>query len=250
MLRLSNSVVVRVLNLRKSFGKREVLRGINLEVTEGEVFGIVGPNGAGKTTLLRIVAGLLKPSAGEVEVFGFRVPKDVDKIRRFVSYLPEEANLYGRLTGSENMKLFAMTYFGSKNIDEIVRLGVSIAGISEQDLKRKAETYSKGMSRRVAVASTLMVKPRLAILDEPTVGLDVVSARYVREIIKQFAKEFGTTIIFSSHNMFEVSKLCDRVALIHSGRIVAVGSIEQILADAGAGDLEEAFVKLAGGENA
>ncbi|MCS7099384.1 MAG: multidrug ABC transporter ATP-binding protein, partial [Sulfolobales archaeon] len=100
---------------------------------------------------------------------------------------------------------------------------------------------------RVAVAATLMVKPRLAILDEPTAGLDVVSARYVREVIRRFTREFGTTVILSSHNMFEVSRVCDRVALIHSGRVVAVDGVDRILSSVGAEDLEEAFVKIVGG---
>lgn len=243
---MSDSVVVRVSNLRKSFGRTEVLRGISFEVVEGEVFGVVGPNGAGKTTLLRLIVGLLKPSSGEIEVLGYSIPKNADKVRRYVSYLPEDVNLYARLSGFENMRLFAMAYSESKGVGEIVKLGASIAGLPERDLERKAETYSKGMSRRVAVASTLMVRPRLAILDEPTAGLDVVSARYVRDVIRRFAEEFGTTIIFSSHNMFEVSKVCDRVALINSGRIIAIGEVERILAEVGAEDLEEAFVKLVG----
>lgn len=243
---MRDSAVVKVSNLRKSFGRTEVLRGISFEVMEGEVFGVVGPNGAGKTTLLRLIAGLLKPSSGEIEVLGYSMPRNADKVRRYVSYLPEDVNLYARLTGFENMRLFAMAYSNSKSVDEIIKLGASIAGLPERDLEKKAETYSKGMSRRVAVASTLMVRPRLAILDEPTAGLDVVSARYVREIINRFAKEFKTTIILSSHNMFEVSKVCDRVALIYSGRIIAIGSVERILAEVGAEDLEEAFVKLVG----
>lgn len=245
-MKLNNFVAVKVSNLRKFFGKVEVLRDVNFEVDEGEIFGVVGPNGAGKTTLLRVVAGLLKPSSGEIEVLGFAIPRDVDKVRKYISYLPEEANLYARLTGLENMKLFAMAYSGTGNIDEVVELGISIAGLSREDLARRAETYSKGMSRRVAVASTLMVKPRLAILDEPTAGLDVVSARYVRDVVKRFAEELGITVVFSSHNMFEVSKICDRVALIYAGKIIMVGTVSEILAKVGAEDLEEAFVKLVG----
>ena len=247
MRELSSSVVVRVSGLRKAFGRSEVLRGVSLEVLRGEVFGIVGPNGAGKTTLLRTIVGLLRPTSGEVEVLGHRVPHEAGLIRRHVSYLPEDANLYGRLSGLENMRLFAMAYVGPEGADEVVKLGTTISGLPEEVLRRRAETYSKGMSRRVAVASTLMVRPQLAVLDEPTAGLDVVSARYVRDTVRRFARELGTTVILSSHNMFEVSKVCDRVALIHSGTIVAVGRVDEILAELGAEDLEEAFVKLVGG---
>ncbi len=247
---MSDHVAVRVSGLRKLFGKTEVLRGVSLEVRAGEVFGVVGPNGAGKTTLLRIVAGLLRPSSGEVEVLGHRVPEEVDRVRRHVSYLPEEANLYARLTGLENLRLFAMAYAGNRDVGEIVELGTAIAGLPESDLKRRAETYSKGMSRRVLVAASLMVRPRLTILDEPTAGLDVVSARYVREVVRRFSRELGTTVLLSSHNMFEVSKVCDRVALIYSGRVLALGRVDEILAGVGAEDLEEAFAKLVGGEGA
>ncbi|MCX8208666.1 MAG: ABC transporter ATP-binding protein [Sulfolobales archaeon] len=242
-----DGTVVRIFNLRKSFGRVEALRGISFEVARGEIFGVVGPNGAGKTTLLRIVAGLMKPSSGEVEVLGHKVPSEVDRIRKYVSYLPEEANLYSKLSGIENLKLYAMAYVEREKIDEVVRVGISIAGLDLRDLERRVEAYSKGMSRRVAVAATLMVKPRLAILDEPTAGLDVVSARYVREVIRRFTREFGTTVILSSHNMFEVSRVCDRVALIHSGRVVAVDGVDRILSSVGAEDLEEAFVKIVGG---
>jgi len=241
--------VVKVSKLRRRFGRVEVLKGIDLVIHSGEVFGVVGPNGAGKTTLLRILAGLLRPTSGDVEILGYKIPRDADKVRRYVSYLPEDSNLYGRLSGYENLKLFALAYLGTKDVDEAVKLGVAIAGLPPEDLAKRAETYSKGMSRRVAVASTLMVRPRLAILDEPTAGLDVISARYVRETIRRFSKELGTTIIMSSHNMFEVSKVCDRVALIFSGRILAVGRISEILAEVGAEDLEEAFIKLVGGGN-
>jgi len=237
-------VVVRVEGLRKSFGKNEVLKGVNLEVRAGEVFGIVGPNGAGKTTLLRIVVGLVRPSAGRVVVLGRRVPDEVEAIRGLVSYLPEESNLYGRLTGYENLEFFARIYSRGGGVDEVVKLGATISGLSEGELSRKVETYSKGMIRRVALAATLMVRPKLAILDEPTAGLDVVSARYIREVIRRFARELGTTVVMSSHNMFEVSKVCDRVALINSGVIVAQGTVEEILSLSGAEDLEEAFAKL------
>lgn len=242
-------IVVRVSNLRKLFGRVEALRDISFMVFRGEIFGVVGPNGAGKTTLLRIIAGLMKPSSGEVEVLGRRVPNDVSEIRKYISYLPEEANLYSKLSGVENLRLFAMAYVGHESIDEVVKVGFSIAGLNPRDLERRAETYSKGMIRRVAVASTLMVKPQLAILDEPTAGLDVVSARYVRDVIKHYAREFGTSVIFSSHNMFEVSRVCDRIALIHSGRVIAIDSVSEILSKVGAEDLEEAFVKLTGGRS-
>ncbi len=236
--------VVKVEGLRKSFGRVEVLRGVDLEIRRGEVFGIVGPNGAGKTTLLRIVVGLVRPSAGRVVVLGYRVPDEVGAVRDLISYLPEESNLYGRLTGYENLEFFARVYYRREKVDEVVKLGAVISGLPEKELSKKVETYSKGMVRRVALAATLMVRPKLAILDEPTAGLDVISARYIREVIRRFARELSTTVLMSSHNMFEVSKVCDRVALVNSGVIVAQGTVDEILSMSGAEDLEEAFAKL------
>ncbi len=244
---LPDPVAVRVTDLRKSFGKTEVLRGVSFEVAAGEVFGVVGPNGAGKTTLLRIVAGLLRPTSGEVRVLGYSIPREIRRVGRHVSYLPEEANLYSRLTGLENLRLFAMAYADRRDVDEVVKLGIAIAGLPGEDLNRRAGTYSKGMSRRILVAAALMVRPRLAILDEPTAGLDVLSAKYVRDVVRRFSRELNTTVLLSSHNMFEVSKVCDRVALIHSGRILALGRVDEILAEVGAEDLEEAFAKLVSG---
>ncbi|UXD21388.1 multidrug ABC transporter ATP-binding protein [Ignicoccus pacificus DSM 13166] len=236
--------VVEVRDLRKVFGKKEALRGVTFEVKEGEIFGLIGPNGAGKTTTLRIISTLLKPTSGTVKVYGVDVTEKPEEVRKMIAYLPEESDIYLRLTGYENLKFYAMIYFNDpKEVEEAVKRGIEISDLSPEDLKRLTKTYSKGMRRRVALARTLMVRPKLAILDEPTSGLDVYSAIKVRNVIKRFVQETGYSVILSSHNMLEVEYLCDRVAFINKGRIVNIGKPQELKEMYNAKNLEEAFVK-------
>jgi len=233
---------VEVKNLRKIFGNITAIDNITFEVEEGEIFGLVGPNGAGKTTTLRILATLLKPTSGTVKVFGKDVVRDCDAVRKLIAYLPEEAGAYKYLTGYEYMKFMARVYgYGEDVIEE----GVKLAGLSDA-IKRYVGTYSKGMKRRLQVARTLMVKPRLAIMDEPTSGLDVVHAVYVRDIIKNYVKKYRITVIVSSHNMLEVEYLCDRIALLSKGRVVAMGTPRDLMSKYGVRNLEEVFVRVVG----
>ena len=237
-------VVVRVKDLVKNFGRIKALRGISFSVYEGEIFGLIGPNGAGKTTTMRILATLIKPTAGEAYVFGLNVIENSEEIRSLIAYLPEDAEPYVRLTGYENLLYFAKIIAGNEEeAKSMADLGAEIANLGSE-LYRKAGTYSKGMKRRLLVARTLMLRPKLAILDEPTSGLDVFAALDVREIIREYTKKYQTTIIISSHNMLEVEHLCTRVALISSGKIVAIGSPKDIIEKTNSHNLEEAFVKL------
>mgnify|MGYP005631967895 CR=1 FL=1 len=243
---LSRMKAVRVSSLVKRFGGSVVLKGVSFEVDEGEIFGLIGPNGAGKTTTLRILATLLTPSAGSVEVFGLDVVKRADDVRRLISYLPEEAGVYPRLTGLEYLEFMAKFYARDRReFEEMVDEGVKMAGLGDK-IRVRTATYSKGMKRRLLIARTLMVKPRLAILDEPTSGLDVIHAFHIRRVIKDYVKQYGLTVVLSSHNMLEVEFLCDRVAFIYDGRIIAEGSPRELKDMYGAENLEEAFAKVAG----
>lgn len=237
--------VVEVAELVKDFGSFRALHSISFKVEEGEVFGLVGPNGAGKTTTFRIIAGLLPPTSGTVTVLG-RAPGD-PHVRRFVSYLPEEAGAYRNITGYEFLAMIARTYFGkSSEAEESLELGLKIAGLGEQ-IHMKMKTYSKGMKRRIQVARTLMVEPRVAILDEPTSGLDVLQAKEIRDLVKRYARELGTTVLLSSHNMLEVEEMCSSVVLLHRGRIVERGVLRELLGKYGVRNLEELFILLVGG---
>jgi len=235
---------VEMVDVWKRYGRRDVLKGVTLRVSAGEIFCIVGPNGAGKTTTLRIMATLAKPSSGYVRILGVDVSRarDLSGVRRRINYLPEDADVYSRLTGFEYLRFFAELY--GLDVERAVELGARISGLSEQDLSRRAGTYSKGMRRRLLIARALMTEPELAIMDEPTSGLDVFSSLHVREAIKEYSRSRGASVVLSSHNMLEVEYLCDRVALIDRGVVVGVGSVEDIKAATGSKNLEESFARL------
>ena len=236
-------VVVEVSDLRKTFGRVKAVDGVSFTVRAGEVFGLVGPNGAGKTTTLRILATILRPTSGLVRVCGHDVVKEQDVVRRLISYLPEEAGAYKNLTGYEYLRLMARIYGLG---DDAVEEGVRLAGLGDA-IRRYVGTYSKGMKRRLQLARALMVRPKLAILDEPSSGLDVIHAVYVREVIRSFVRRTGAAVILSSHNMLEVEHTCDRVALMSNGRIVVEGTPQELKRRYGAENLEQVFVEVVGG---
>jgi len=240
------SVAVEATDVVKVFGEIHALDGLSFTVSSGEIFGLIGPNGAGKTTALRVVSTLLLPTQGSVKVFGLDVVDKASDVRRIIAYLPEEAGAYRNLSGWEYLEFMAK--FNSKNeaeIREMVKEATEITGLGER-LKDKTKTYSKGMKRRLLVARALMNKPKLAILDEPTSGLDVLHAYHVRDIIKRYVQEHGVSILLSSHNMLEVEHLCDRVALLNKGKIVAEGKPQELKEKFGSANLEEVFAKVVG----
>jgi len=237
---------VKVEGLVKDFGDVRALDGLSFHVRSGEVFGLIGPNGAGKTTALRIISTLLIPTSGFVHVLNRNVVEEAADVRKLISYLPEEAGAYKNLSGYEYLEFMAKLVVDTKEaVEEAVVAAAKITGLGAR-LKDKLKTYSKGMKRRVLVARVLMTKPKLAILDEPTSGLDVLHSVHVRGIIKRYVEEEDVSVLLSSHNMLEVEYLCDRVALINRGKIVAEGSPNDLKKNADASNLEEVFVKVVG----
>uniref|UniRef100_A0A7C4HBQ1 ABC transporter ATP-binding protein n=1 Tax=Staphylothermus marinus TaxID=2280 RepID=A0A7C4HBQ1_STAMA len=240
--------VLVVENLRKVFsGGIVALKNISFTVDSGEIYGLVGPNGAGKTTTLRIIATVLEPTSGNVYVNGYSVRDKPNAVRQLISYLPEEAGAYKYLTGYEFLDFIASFY--TKNESEKYRMiseAIEISGLGER-IGDKIKTYSKGMLRRLLVAKTLMVKPKLALLDEPTSGIDVANSVRIRDIIRKYAREYGVAVLLSSHNMLEVEYLCDRVGIIHNGEIIAEGPPRELIHKHSVRNLEELFVKLTGG---
>jgi len=231
---------VEVKNLSKSYGNVQAVAGIDFEVGEKEIFALIGPNGAGKSTTLKILATILKPTDGEVFVYGKDVQKEPEKVRKLVSYLPEEAGAYKNLKGTDYLKFMAKFYAQSeKELGEFIERAKDIADLGTR-LNEKAGTYSKGMTRKLLLARALMTKPDLTILDEPTSGLDVINALEVREIVKRFARE-GISVLLSSHNMLEIEFLSDRVALIDKGLILDTGTSEGLKEKYKARNLEEVF---------
>ena len=241
-------LAVHIVDLKKYFGDFPALRGVSFNVEEGSIFGLIGPNGAGKTTTFRIIVGLLLPSSGTVEVFGKNVIEQLREIRRMISYLPEDAGSYRNITGYEFLKMVSQIYFNkTSEADDALELGIKLADLGER-IYDKMKTYSKGMKRRIQVARALMVRPKLAILDEPTAGLDVVYSKNIRDTIRVFSKEYGVTVLMSSHNMLEVEGICEKIAVIDKGKILVEGYVDEILEKYSSRNLEEVFIKLTGGQ--
>ncbi len=235
--------VIEVRDLVKRFGDFAALDNVSFAVDDGEIFGLIGPNGAGKTTALRILATLLLPTSGYVTVLGYDIVRQAGNVRPLISYLAEDAGAYRNLSGYEYLSIVAKIYFESKvDAESAVEEAVRISELDDK-IMDKMKTYSKGMKRRVQVARALMTNPKLAILDEPTAGLDIFHAQHVRAIIKGHAKE-GGTIVLSSHNMLEVEHLCSRLAFIHRGRIMVEGEPRTLKDKYEVSNLEEAFMEV------
>jgi ABC-2 type transport system ATP-binding protein len=215
--------------LRKEYGNFVAVEGSTFSVDEGEVFGIIGPNGAGKTTTLKMLAGLLEPTDGEATIAGFDTGETA--MRKQLGFLPEESPLYEEMTPISYLEFFADLYDVPGDVAEERML----ATLDELDLDhhdRKLGDMSKGMKRKVAIARSLINDPDVLIYDEPASGLDPLTTNYVIEFTEQLAAD-GKTIVFSAHNLFHVESICDRVAIMNEGRIVARGDLEELRDDYG-----------------
>jgi len=238
--------MVKVEGLSKKFGKVEAVKDISFEINVGEVFGLLGENGAGKTTTLRMLATMLKPTVGKVHFAGIDAVKRPHEVRSRIGILfGGETGLYDRLTAYENI-----FYFGELNgmrkdmIDQRIREISKTLGMTDY-LGRRAAKLSKGMKQKVAFARSIIHDPEVMLFDEPTSGLDVSASRDVHDFILN-CKENGKTILFSSHTMTEVEKLCDRIGIIHKGKIVDTGTVEELKQRYDNSDLEEIFIRLVG----
>ena len=220
---------------------------VGFEAHDGQITGLLGPNGAGKTTTLRMLYTLMKPQTGRVLVDGIDVADDATAARRRLGVLPDARGVYKRLTARENIE-----YFGELNGLDKATVAARIAVLSEalqmgDFLDRRTEGFSQGQRTKTAIARALVHDPRNVILDEPTNGLDVMTTRGLREFLRHLRGE-GRCVIFSSHIMQEVAALCDRIVVIAHGRVVAQGTPEDLRAQAGEDNLEDAFVRLIGSE--
>ena len=237
--------VISIKNLRKSYGNRQVLKGINLDVYAGQVLGYIGPNGAGKSTTVKILCGLLDDYEGAVQVKGRDLKSDARAIKAMIGYVPELAELYDVLTPMEFLKLMGSLY----NLNETVCINriermMTAFGLQQQ-LNQRMDTFSKGMKQKVLIASGLLHNPDIIILDEPLSGLDANSVIIIKDLISKLAKE-GKTIFYCSHMMDIVEKVSDRIILINDGVIVADGSFEQLKQQEGNNSLEQIFAQLTG----
>ncbi len=234
--------------LTKSFkdkkrGEIRAVDGITLEAQPGRIYGLLGANGAGKTTTLRLLATLLKPTSGTAVVAGHDVLREPDKVRANVGFLAASTALYGRLTARE-----MITYFGKLNGMTEAAVKARIQLLADQldmheFLDRRCEKFSTGMKQKTSIARTLVHDPAVMIFDEPTLGLDVMTARSIVQFVRE-CKAQGKTVIYSTHVMSEVEKLCDTIGIIHNGRLLAEGTLEELRSRYAEPDLEEIFVKI------
>ncbi|CAG1011869.1 MAG: ABC transporter ATP-binding protein [Anaerolinea sp.] len=219
--------VIRLDRLSKRFGKVHALKNVSLEVPAGQVYGFLGPNGAGKTTAIRLILTLLRPTSGEVQLFGKAV-RDHHNVLRRVGAIAEGPAFYPFLSGRKNLNVLARTanQYDPARIDHL--LGeVGLSGRANQRVKG----YSLGMRQRLGLAAALLSDPDLLVLDEPTNGLDPAGMREVRQLIREQATQHGKTVFLSSHLLNEVEQVCDRVAIIHKGEILREGAVADLLAD-------------------
>jgi sodium transport system ATP-binding protein len=243
--------VIEVDNLHKSFksktGPVHAVRGVSFTARDGEITGLLGPNGAGKTTTLRMLYTLMTPEQGSVRVDGLDIQRDATAVRQRLGVLPDARGVYKRLTARENIAYFgALHGLDADTIAErIERLARTL--VMQDFLDRRTEGFSQGQRTKTAIARALVHDPKNVILDEPTNGLDVMTTRGLREFLKQLRSE-GRCVIFSSHIMQEVAALCDRIVVIAEGEVKAIGTPDELRAQTGEANLEDAFVQLIGSE--
>lgn len=219
-------VVLSARGVRKKIGRKWIIDDVTFDVKEGEIFGFLGPNGAGKTTTIRMLVDLIRPSEGSITVCGYNVNKNPEQALQYVGSIVENPEVYTFLTGWENLQHFARMQPGVDEariaeVVDIVRL--------DQRIHDKVSTYSLGMRQRLGIAQALLGRPRLLILDEPTNGLDPKGIKELREFIRKLADE-GLAVFVSSHLLSEIQLLCDRVAIISKGRVLAVGGVDELVA--------------------
>jgi len=228
--------MLQIEHLSKTFDTIKAVDDISFEVTEGEIFGFLGPNGAGKTTTISIIAGLLKPDSGKIHINSLDLDGDLKKIKRLMGVVPQEMAFYEELTAKENLLFWGKLYgVRKKELDERVQYYLEKTGLlgRENDALKK---YSGGMKRRINLIIGLIHEPKLLLLDEPTIGIDVQTKLNIYEIIKE-ASSNGTTILYTTHNLQEAEELCHRIAILDLGKILALGTLDELIQIVGEKDI-------------
>jgi sodium transport system ATP-binding protein len=231
--------------LDKKRGEIRAVDSVTIECKPGRVYGLLGLNGAGKTTLMRLLSTILKPTSGSAKVAGYDIVDEPEKVKEKIGFLSSDTGLYQRLTAEETV-----SYFGKLNGMEQNMLKKRVDEIFDRfDMNefrtRRVGKLSTGMKQKISIARTFINDPEVLILDEPTIGLDVVTSRSIIQSIKE-SKQANKCILFSTHVMWEAQKLCDDIAIIHKGKILEVGTLEQLRAKTGLDDLDDIFVKIVG----
>lgn len=247
---MDNKTILKLNGLSKKFGGKTVVDHISLDIKEGEIFGLLGPNGAGKSTTLNMVCSLLKPTSGDIHVFGSNLSDNTKNIKKQIGYIPQELAIHGNLKAWENVELFTSLYgIRGKQLKNAINNSLEFVGLLERR-NDFAKNFSGGMKRRLNIACAIGHNPKLMIFDEPTVGIDPQSRNFILEKIKT-ANENGATVIYTSHYMEEVEAICTRIAIMDNGRIIAVGTREELVRLVTSDpdnkiSLEEVFLSLTG----
>src|SRR3954470_16359432 len=231
-----------VRDLRKYYGLKAAVDGVDLEVPRGSFFGFLGPNGAGKSTTIRMLTGLIPTDAGSIEILGYPLPEQETEIKQRIGLVPDESLLFDRVTGAEFLEFVGRMYGLARPVAIERARGLLDLFQLENDRKIIAE-YSKGMRKRVAMAASLIHRPELFLMDEPFEGVDAVGARLMKDILLDQVRN-GATVFLTSHVLEVVERLCDHAAIINAGRIVAEGSMDELRT--GSETLEEVFVRTVG----
>ena len=236
----ADNILLKISSVRKNFNEVIALDNVSFDINSGEVVGLVGSNGAGKTTLLRLMSGVYRPSSGSVTL-GDDTP--VHLMRDHLGVVPESTGLYSRLTAWENIRYHSRLYGIDDSVSWKRTLKFAQSLDMEENLSRYTKGFSRGMRQKTALLRALAHGPKVLLLDEPTAGLDITSARTVRSLVEQIKLE-GGTVVYSTHQLFEAQQVCDRIIIIHNGNVMADGSPEQLINDNGCETLEEAYVML------
>ena len=220
--------IIEIKNVTKRFNDKLVLDNISYEVNKGEIFGFIGPNGAGKSTLINIMTSVLVPYSGSVKICGYDIVKESIKAKENIGYVPQDIALLEELSAYDNLEFFGALYgLKGKLLKERIKEALEVTGL-EDKRKQKVKKFSGGMKRRLNIATAIMHHPKVLIMDEPTVGVDPQSRNHIFTFTKKICKEWGTTVIYTSHYMEEVEELCERVFIIDLGKEIAYGNKEEI----------------------
>lgn len=240
---------IKLTNLTKSYRKNTAVKDVSLEVSKGELFGFLGPNGAGKTTTIKMMTGLLEPTEGTAEIAGIDIWQDPLEAKKNIAYVPDQPNLYPKLTGWDYLEFIASVFqipkkqFREKAVDLLETFSLTL------DAHDLIESYSHGMKQKIAICGALVSEPSVLFLDEPTVGLDPKSARNLKNLLREQC-DHGMTIFMSTHILEIAEQMCDRIGIIFSGDIIALGTMAELKKQGGDTDqsLEDIFLELTGGE--
>lgn len=238
-----SSAIIEVADLVKNFGQFAAVKGVNFEVNEGEIFGLLGPNGAGKTTTISMLSCLAEPTSGAAKIAGFNVVKDAVEVKKIIGVVPQDIALYPTLSAVENLRFFGhIQGLSGRELKERVSNALEIVGLSDR-AKEAVQNYSGGMKRRLNMAAGLLHRPKVLFLDEPTVGVDPQSRNHVFENVKSLNRE-GMTIIYTTHYMEEADLLCDRVAIMDEGELVALDAPKELVKKLGRGLIRIGVINL------